>query len=83
MTRSSEASASPSWLDRDAYPSRIVWGMKDTAFPPCMLDRWRRLLPQATVVTLAGAGHWPHEEEPEVVVRAIRGFIGTPPPTAA
>jgi len=65
------------------FPALIVWGMKDTAFPPCMLDRWRQLLPQATVVTLAGAGHWPHEEEPEVVVRALRGFIGTPPATAA
>lgn len=57
-------------------PVTIVWGMKDTAFKPYQLDRWRSLLPGATVVELAGAGHWPHEEEPAHVAEAIRAALG-------
>ena len=53
----------------------IVWGMKDTAFQPYQLERWRRLLPEAQVKTIEGAGHWPHEEEPARVVAAIERFL--------
>ena len=53
----------------------IVWGMKDTAFQPYQLERWRRLLPEAQVETIEGAGHWPHEEEPARVVAAIERFL--------
>jgi pimeloyl-ACP methyl ester carboxylesterase len=57
-------------------PVLIVWGMKDSAFPPYQLERWRALLPQAGIVQIAGAGHWPHEEEPDAVARALQGFLG-------
>jgi haloalkane dehalogenase len=57
-------------------PVLIVWGMKDSAFPPYQLERWRALLPQAGTVQIAGAGHWPHEEEPDAVARALQGFLG-------
>jgi pimeloyl-ACP methyl ester carboxylesterase len=50
--------------------------MKDSAFPPYQLERWRALLPQAGIVQIAGAGHWPHEEEPDAVARALQGFLG-------
>ena len=52
-------------------PSLIVWGMKDSAFRPHQLTRWRELLPYAKVVELPDAGHWPHEEEPEEVARLV------------
>jgi haloalkane dehalogenase len=68
-----------SLLDRLArlqrMPVLIVWGMKDSAFKPYQLDRWQRLLPDADVVRLADAGHWPHEEEPRRVVEAIERFL--------
>jgi len=57
-----------------SLPVLIVWGMKDTAFKPYLLARWRNLLPNATVVELADAGHWPHEEEPSRVLEALRHF---------
>jgi len=63
------------WLSRDRLarlPVLILWGMKDSAFPPAMLERWRTALPDASVVELPGSGHWPHEEEPDAVIRAIR-----------
>jgi haloalkane dehalogenase len=56
-------------------PVLIVWGMKDSAFQPYQLDRWRQLLPEATVVRIEGAGHWPHEEEPARVIDAIAAFL--------
>jgi haloalkane dehalogenase len=68
-----------SLLDRiDALrqvPVLIIWGMKDTAFQPYQLERWRSLLPAAIVAPIAGAGHWPHEEEPAAVVAAIERFL--------
>jgi haloalkane dehalogenase len=56
-------------------PALIVWGMKDPAFQPSQLARWREVLPDAHVVELAGAGHWPHEEEPERVIDELIDFL--------
>ena len=56
-------------------PTLIVWGMKDIAFQAHQLARWRMLLPDAEVCELASAGHWPHEEEPEAVNRALARFL--------
>jgi haloalkane dehalogenase len=56
-------------------PVLIVWGMKDSAFQPYQLARWQRLLPEAVVERIDGAGHWPHEEEPARVIAAIRRFL--------
>ena len=52
-------------------PTLIIWGMKDSAFRPHLLARWRTLLPAAKVVELPEAGHWPHEEAPDAVSRMI------------
>jgi pimeloyl-ACP methyl ester carboxylesterase len=35
----------------------------------------RQALPAATTIALADAGHWPHEERPDEVVRAVREFV--------
>ncbi|HYX90326.1 MAG TPA: alpha/beta fold hydrolase [Myxococcaceae bacterium] len=56
-------------------PALIVWGMKDSAFRPHLLERWKAALPQTRVVELPNAGHWPHEEEPEAVIEAIGDFL--------
>jgi haloalkane dehalogenase len=56
-------------------PVLIIWGMKDSAFKPYQLARWQQLLPDAAVVTLADAGHWPHEEDPQRVIEAIERFL--------
>jgi len=66
------------WRRRDrlaAIPSLVVWGMKDSAFRPNQLARWRTALPHASVVQLPDAGHWPHEEEPARVLAEVRDFI--------
>jgi pimeloyl-ACP methyl ester carboxylesterase len=54
-----------------------VWGLRDSAFRPHQLARWRQVLPAARVVELPGAGHWPHEEAPAEVLAALRSFLAT------
>lgn len=66
------------WRRREelrSIPSLIVWGMKDSAFPPPMLERWKTALPHARIIEIAEAGHWPHEEAPDEVLAAVRGFV--------
>jgi haloalkane dehalogenase len=66
------------WQRRErlsAIPTLILWGMRDRAFPPAMLTRWRQAAPHARVVELAEAGHWPHEESPAEVARALADFL--------
>jgi haloalkane dehalogenase len=60
------------------YPALIVWGLKDGAFKPDQLDRWRQRLPDADVVSLPDAGHWPHEEAPGAVIGAMRTLLQEP-----
>jgi len=50
--------------------------LKDTAFRPNQLAKWREALPHARVIELANAGHWPHEEDPQAVLPAVRDFVG-------
>lgn len=67
------------WNHRAALqrlPALIVLGLRDTAFPPHMLKRWRDALPQATVLALEDAGHWPHEEQPQAVLDALTSSLG-------
>lgn len=58
-------------------PALIIWGMKDPAFPPRLLERWRSILPHARIVELPVA-HWPQEEAPNEVVRALQDFPASP-----
>jgi haloalkane dehalogenase len=66
------------WARADRLAGRpilIIWGRRDRAFGPHLLARWRQRLPAAAVVELPEAGHWPHEEEPERVIEALRLFL--------
>ena len=66
------------WDRREALrrlPALVVWGMKDTAFRPHQLSRWREVLPQAHFVELPHAGHWPHEEDPDLVAAELSSFL--------
>jgi haloalkane dehalogenase len=54
-------------------PMTIVWGEKDPAFGAKALARWTEAFPHASVVRCPGAGHFPQEEDPDAVIRAVRG----------
>ena len=57
----------------------VVWGADDpsTRLPDgeAVVDD---LGPSATMLTVPGVGHWPHEEAPDVVVPAIAEFLRAP-----
>jgi haloalkane dehalogenase len=66
------------WEQRERLlgrPSLIIWGMEDPAFRPNQLVRWREVLPDAEVVKIASAGHWPHEEAPGQVTTAVQRWL--------
>jgi haloalkane dehalogenase len=55
------------WERRDRLadvPVTILWGMRDSALKPALLERWREGIPHARVRKFEDAGHWPHEEVP-------------------
>jgi pimeloyl-ACP methyl ester carboxylesterase len=57
-------------------PMLIVWGKQDDVLDPRLyLPRWRELAPHAEVVEIAGAGHTPHNAQPERVNRVIVNFL--------
>jgi len=47
----------------------VLWGEEDPWYPPATADAYAALLPGATVERIAGAGHWPWLDRPEVVDR--------------
>lgn len=56
-------------------PALLLWGMKDPAFGPDALARWKAALPLARCVEFPDAGHFVQEEAPEAAAREIRSFV--------
>jgi pimeloyl-ACP methyl ester carboxylesterase len=63
-------------LDRAApVPGLVIGGTEDLADPD-LFTRTAEVLPQPSrALVVAGAGHWPHREQPAVVVPELRGFL--------
>jgi pimeloyl-ACP methyl ester carboxylesterase len=61
----------PKWLHRIDVPVKIVWGRQDRILPVAFLDEYRRLLPEAEIHVVEGAGHLPHAEKPEEFVELV------------
>jgi haloalkane dehalogenase len=65
-------------------PALLVWGMRDPAFGPAYLARWRALLPHARVVEVGDAGHFVQEEAPDALADGVLALLrGGPNATAA
>lgn len=56
----------------------VLWlaGERSRYVRPEHADAMRRLFPRTTLVTVKGAGHWVHSEQPEAFVSALRVFLG-------
>ena len=63
-------------LYRATVDTRVVWGESDRLVPPAHADRWVELLPCASVVRIAGAGHMVPYEQPEALAREVTAFVG-------
>lgn len=67
------------WLHRIDVPAHIVWGENDRFIPPAYAEAFRRLIPNASLAIVPGAGHLPHVERPDLVARSLAAFLGDAP----
>ncbi|MCL4235119.1 MAG: alpha/beta fold hydrolase [Deltaproteobacteria bacterium] len=56
-------------------PALLLWGMKDIAFRPRDLARWRSALTNSRIAQFANAGHFVQEEAPESAIAVMREMI--------
>ncbi len=59
-------------LDRLDCPALVAWGTADPYLPPQWGRAYADRLPNAELVELAGGGHWPWIDRPELVERVVR-----------
>lgn len=57
-------------------PTLVLWGERDEALLTGNLDGLERYVPDLTVKRIPHAGHWIVHEQPDLVSRAIREFVG-------
>jgi haloalkane dehalogenase len=75
-----EVTKSGKWLDSlwqqrekiNSIPTTFVWGMKDIAFREKELNYWIENWNHPKVIRLDKVGHYPQEEAPEEVIKALR-----------
>jgi pimeloyl-ACP methyl ester carboxylesterase len=61
-------------LSRITAPTLVVWGEKDPYIPSAFAQAYADALPNATAQVIAGAGHWPWLQEPELV-QTVSSFL--------
>jgi pimeloyl-ACP methyl ester carboxylesterase len=65
-------------LSRIAAPTLIVWGRDDADVPVAHGETMERLIDDAGLVVLEGAGHFSYLDQPERFCRIVRHFLGAP-----
>ena len=61
-------------IHRIAAPTMIVWGNADRIIEPAYAQEFARRIAGAGCVLIDGAGHLPHLEKPETVIKAVQEF---------
>jgi haloalkane dehalogenase len=64
------------WSRREAInqkPATFIWGLKDIAFREKDLNYWTTNWNGAKVIRLENAGHFPQEEQPQVLIYELKG----------
>ena len=56
-------------------PTLVVWGMRDQALLPGVLDGMEECVPDLRIERLAEASHWVMHEQPERLNALIRDFL--------
>jgi proline iminopeptidase len=70
----------PDWsvvnrLDEITAPTLVLAGSEDFVFPPACQREVAEGIPDSRLVLVEGAGHDPQDEQPDVVLGAIRSFL--------
>jgi pimeloyl-ACP methyl ester carboxylesterase len=73
-------------LPDDAFrvevPTRVLWGLRDAALLPGLLDGLDHWVPQLQVQRFEDASHWIVHEHPQRVIGALADFLGDMPTPA-
>ena len=62
-------------LHRISVPTLVVWGEEDRFVRPEYGRAYAERIPNSRFVSIAGAGHYPHIEQPDAVLNAMSGFL--------
>ena len=65
-------------LGRLDCPALVVWGLEDVYLPRRFATAYAEALPNAELVEVDHAGHWPWIDRPEVVDRVVSFLAGGP-----
>jgi pimeloyl-ACP methyl ester carboxylesterase len=65
----------PPAMLRVTVPTTVLWGLRDTALLPSLLDGLDNWVAPLEVITVADASHWIIHEQPELVQRHIRRLL--------
>ena len=66
-------------VGRVSVPTRVIWGMADKSLVyAALVPPLRTLVADLSVVEVAGAGHFVHEEQPQTVTSSILEHLGAP-----
>lgn len=66
------------WDKRQAIsskPTLFIWGMKDPVIKPHYLDKFQNGFTNSKTVQFETCGHFPQEEQPEMVTKSILDFL--------
>lgn len=58
-------------------PTLVIWGERDAALRPVLLEGLDRMVPDLRIERLPEATHWLVHEEPQRIVAWMRDFLGT------
>ncbi len=61
-----------------SLPTLVLWGMKDVALLPKLLDGLDQYVPRLTIERVADASHWIVHEKPQFVADRLARFIALP-----
>lgn len=56
-------------------PTLLIWGLKDPVIKPHYLDKFEKGFQNSKTKRLETSGHFPQEEQPEIVAKAISEFL--------
>lgn len=60
---------------RILVPTLVLWGMKDTAFVPEVLDGLENWVEQLTLIKFDDADHWLHHQLPNELTACINDYL--------
>ena len=58
-------------------PTQVIWGMKDMALPPALIDGLDQYVSNLTLHTIDEGTHWIIHEQPERLIQYLENFLKT------